>query len=285
MKILFVGNRKFVLEEIKKKEINCEVLVIKNSHLEKDCILDSFKNYRLISSKQELIDIISKTEFDVFLSNGCPYILPVKHLKPKKYVNIHPSFLPDLKGIDPVLGAIKFSRDAGATCHIMNEKIDDGPIIAREKIPFTKDLNSTILYQLSFIAEKNVFNEALKLNFEPQLDQEKGEWIYYSRKSQDRNLDFSKNSQEIIQNVKAFGNKSQGCYFNVGKDTFRVFEACEITNPYLIEHAQNFCNLEIIFVIEDIIVFKLDEKIIQFSKISQDTKKLKPKDKLSSCQI
>ena len=59
----------------------------------------------------------------------------------------------------------------------------------------------------------------------------------------------------------------------------------KLQNPYLIEHAQNFCNLEIIFVIEDIIVFKLDEKIIQFSKISQDTKKLKPKDKLSSCQI
>ena len=47
-------------------------------------------------------------------------------MKKKKYVNIHPSFLPDLRGIDPVLGSILFKRDAGATCHIMSEKIDAG---------------------------------------------------------------------------------------------------------------------------------------------------------------
>ncbi len=282
MKILFIGNRRFVLEEIKKKEIECEVLVIKNTHLEKDNILNSFKNFRIISSKQELLDIIKKTEFDIFLSNGCPFILPIKDLKPKKYVNIHPSFLPDLKGIDPVLGAIKFSRDAGATCHEMSNKIDDGPIIARDKIPFTKDLNSTILYQLSFIAEKNVFNKSLELNFESQQRQEKGDWIYYSRKQNDRNIDLKESVEKIIQNIKAFGNKSQGCFFKINNFELKVFDAEEITNPYLVSYAKNFEHLEVIFSIEDIIIFKLNDSVIKFDKVQGQTSLIKKKDKLIS---
>ena len=91
--------------------------------------------------------------------------MPINKIKKGRYTNIHPSYLPDLKGIDPVLGSIKFSRDGGATCHEINERIDDGPIISRIKIPFTKDLDVTVLYQLSFVAEKEVFNEAFKNNF------------------------------------------------------------------------------------------------------------------------
>ena len=280
MKILFIGNRRFVLEEIKKKEIECEVLVVKNTHLEKELILDSFKNFRIISSKQELIDVIKKTEFDVFLSNGCPFILPIKDLKAKRYVNIHPSFLPDLKGIDPVLGAIKFSRDAGATCHVMNENIDEGPIIYRDKITFTKDLNSTILYQLSFVAEKNVFNKAYELKFEPQSNQEKGNWIYYSRKQSDRNVDFNENVEKIIQNIKAFGNKSQGCYFGINNLKFKVFCAEEISNPYLLSYAEKFNNLEVIFSIEDIVIFKVNERVIKFDKVEGQTNLIKQRDSL-----
>ena len=282
MKILFVGNRRFVLEEIQKKNLDCEVLVIKNTHLEKDVILKNFKNFRLVSSKEELLEIIKETEFDIFLSNGCPFILPIKDLKPKKYVNIHPSFLPDLKGIDPVLGAIKFSRDAGATCHVMNERIDEGPIISRDKIPFTKDLNSTILYQLSFIAEKNVFNKAYELKFEAQEKQEKGNWIYYSRKQTDRNVDLNENVEKMIQNIKAFGNKSLGCFFGVNNLRFKVFCAEEIYNPYLVSYAKKFDDLEVIFAIEDIIIFKVNERVLKFNKVEGQTNLIKQRDRLVS---
>ena len=228
-----------------------------------------------------MIDYINENEFDVFLSNGCPFILPINKLKKGKYVNIHPSFLPDLKGIDPVLGSVKFRRDCGATCHEINEKIDDGPIISRVKIPFTKDLDATILYQLSFIAEKEVFNNAFLKNFSIENEQEKGDWIYYSRRPSDRNVNLSEKPEEIIQGVKAFSNKSQGCFFKIHDKEFKVFSAEEIYNPYLVKYSESFSDREVIFCLEDIIIFKIHQKIIKFSKVEGDISSVEPHDKIS----
>ena len=105
LKYVFVGNRKFVLEEMMALKLNLQVLVIKNTHLEKDDLLNNI-NHKIIENKKELLDYINNNEFDILISNGCPHILPISKLKKKIYANIHPSFLPDLKGIDPCLGSI-----------------------------------------------------------------------------------------------------------------------------------------------------------------------------------
>ena len=125
--------------------------------------------------------------------------------------------MPDLKGIDPCLGSILFKRDGGATCHIMDNTIDGGPIISRVKIPFTEDLDVSLMYQLSFVAEKNVFLDAYKKNFLVTQNQEKGNWKYYSRKPTDRLLNFNESPEQLVQRVKTFNNKSQGCTFKYKK--------------------------------------------------------------------
>lgn len=282
MKILFAGNRRFVLEEILKKKINCEVLVVKGSHLEKDLSNMNINKYKLITSKIDLLDEINKDDFNFFVSNGCPYIIPDKYLNNNKYINIHPSFLPDLKGIDPIIGSIKFQRDSGATCHLITKNIDGGPIISQEKIKFSKDLDVTLLYQLSFIAEKKVFNEALKLNFVPKKKQKKVNSIYYSRKDYDRFINFQCTPDEIIQNVKAFSNKSQGCYFFINNNKFKFYNAAILKINYLDEYAKKFNDLEIIIVIEDIIIFKLFNTLIKFSSIIGQISQIKVADKISS---
>jgi methionyl-tRNA formyltransferase len=281
-KFLFVGSRRFVLDELlKKKNIDIDILAIKNTHLHRD--LEKQKNikYHIISTKEELLDYINKTEFDVLLSNGCPFILPINKLKKAKYANIHPSYLPDLKGIDPVVGSIKFSRDCGATCHLMNEKIDDGPIISRVKIPFSTDLDAIILYQLSFIAEKDAFNKAFDKNFVAENQQEKGDWIYYSRKPSDRNINLSDKPEKIIQNIKAFANKNQGCFFMVNEKEFKVHSAEELTNPFLVSYSSKFKNFEVIFCLEDILIFKIKDRILKFSKVDGEISAVKPHHKVS----
>jgi len=285
MKILFVGNRRFVLEEILKKKINCKVLVIKGSHLEKDLSNMNVDNYQLINSKIDLLNEINKVDFDFFLSNGCPYIIPNKYLNKKKYINIHPSFLPDLKGIDPIIGSVKFQRDSGATCHLITKDIDGGPIISQEKIKFSKDLDSTLLYQLSFIAEKKVFNDGLKLNFVPQKKQKKGNWIYYSRKDNDRFINFQNTCEEIIQNVKAFSNKSQGCYFFINNAKFRFYYATILKVDYLKKYSKKFNDLEVIIAIEDMIIFKLFNKLIKFSGVIGVMSQVKIGDKISGLKF
>ena len=90
-KYLFIGNRKFVLEEMLRLKLDLQILVVKNTHLEKDKILND-RLYEVVSSKSELMHHISDKKFDILISNGCPYILPIDKLK-KKNICEHTSFL------------------------------------------------------------------------------------------------------------------------------------------------------------------------------------------------
>ena len=280
-KYIFVGNRRFVLEEMLKLNLDVDILVIKNTHLEKEKFLKDYK-HSVISTKKELIDYIENHEFDVLISNGCPFILPISKLKKKIYSNIHPSYLPDLKGIDPCLGSILFSRDGGATCHIMDDTVDGGPIISRVKIPYSIDLDVSLMYQLSFIAEKRAFHEALKVNFKSQIEQEKGDWIYYSRKPEDKIIDFNESPEKIIQRIKTFNNKSQGCVFYSNEKEFKVYEANIINNKFVLDYAKNFKDLETIFAYEDCIIFKKKDHVIKFLKVVGPISNLVKNDRLSS---
>jgi len=281
MKFLFVGNRRFVLEELIKSD-SCisNVLVLKNSYLEKD-ITKIDIDFSIINSKKELINKIETTDFDILISNGCPYILPISKLRKKIYVNIHPSYLPDLKGIDPCIGAILHNRDAGATCHLMNDKIDSGDIISRVKIPFSKDLDISLLYQLSFLAEKKVFNMALKRSFKPIISQDaSNEYLYYNRNPEDRIISFNETNSGILSKIKAFNNKSQGCIFSINNNKFLAYEALILKNKFLLKISKPFENRTILFVYEDAIVFKKDNEIIKFFKVVGDFTKIKQGDRL-----
>ena len=268
MKYLFVGNRKFVLEEMISKNLNLvQVLVVENTHLHRE--IDSLNIlYKIISNKAEIIDIIQSTDFDVLVANGCKFILPVNQLKKAKYVNIHPSYLPDLRGVDPVVGSILFQRNSGATCHIMDEGIDTGKIISRIKIPYTNDLDVALLYQMSFIAEKEVFNLAFKKKFNPEIDQEEiDNLINYKRSENDQTILISDSASEIINKVKAFGNKSQGVKFYVGESYFITYGASVLNNIYLNKIADSYEENEVFMSYEDSILIKRKKEVLKLSDI------------------
>ena len=276
MKYIFVGNRKFVLEAMLKHKLNIvEIFVISGTHLEND-----MKNlnhpYTLISSKQELLKKLEKLKYDILVSNGCPYILPISKMQKKKYINIHPSLLPDLKGIDPVIGSILFNRDAGATCHMMDDTIDGGDIISQVEIPFSHDLDVSLLYQLSFLAEKESFVKALNNNFESiKVQKNKDGLIYYSRKKEDRHITFEENISEINNKIKAFNNKSQGAFFIYNTTEYKVFDIEILSNEYLNTYALNFKEFEILFCYEDSIIFKINNSIIKFHQVIGDLSAIK----------
>lgn len=99
-KILFAGNRVSVLKKMFELELDLEkIWAAKGSYLQR-YLEDNNISYSLIENKQELIEEIKNTEFNYFISNGLPIILPVEELKEngKEYINIHPSLLPELRG-------------------------------------------------------------------------------------------------------------------------------------------------------------------------------------------
>jgi methionyl-tRNA formyltransferase len=49
-------------------------------------------------------------------------------------LNIHPSLLPDAKGVDPVFQALLYGGPLGVTVHFMNTELDAGRILAQQEV-------------------------------------------------------------------------------------------------------------------------------------------------------
>jgi len=235
-KFVFAGNRFFVLEEmLKKRLLVIKIFVVKGSYLEHELNKRKIK-HSLIASKKKLIEELRLLNYDIFISNGLPHILPISSLtkgNEKKFINIHPSYLPDLKGADPVPGAILFGRDSGATCHYMNDEIDSGDIIARTKIKYMPDFDSRLLYQLSFIAEKKVFNQAFQKKFSAFKQPRKKNNIYYSFKENDLLINFKEDYLTIFRKIKAFNTQNKGAYFLYQNEKIRVMDVSIIQIPFM----------------------------------------------------
>lgn len=102
----------------------------------------SFHCIQLVTSDDDLIaclrpsDIllpeISGAEVDLVVCAGYKPIIPADALGKMPHLNIHYSLLPKYRGMHSTVWAILNGDDySGATVHLMNEYIDDGPIAAQ----------------------------------------------------------------------------------------------------------------------------------------------------------
>lgn len=269
LRFVFAGNRGYVLEEM----LNVGVSTLKVAALEGSYLARSLdasqKVYYPINNRVQFLDWLGSLEFDVLVANGLPHRIPIKEFsKNKLFVNIHPSFLPDLKGADPVPGALLFGRDSGATCHLMDDGYDTGPIIAQIKIPHTSDLDAPLLYQLSFIAERMVFRAAIQRNFVPTGTQvSTPNDIYYSKKPEDNYIDLGKSSAEVISRVRAFANRSQGGRIRHREIELRVYGAALLVNQFLNECRNDYIENEVVLNYEGNLVIRKGTGFIKLGPI------------------
>lgn len=267
MKTLFVGNRGGVLAEMLELTEVVGIGVMKGTFLERDPILEG-KLYTPISSYADLKGFVAEHPDVLVVSNGLSLVIKTGDFLRNRFVNIHPSFLPDLRGIDPVLGAILFERDAGATCHEIDDGIDTGPIISRIKIPHSEDLNASLLYQLSFRAEAQVFRRAWERDFKVTNPQENADdSIYFSRKHDTRILPLSEGIESCLRVIKAFDNRNQGARFFVGDDEYVTHSGWISRNLFLDNLYGARTNFEIVMVFEDTVVIRFDDAFLLLSEV------------------
>ena len=103
--------------------------------------------------------VFSKSAVAFFQKNACDRILLfcLRLVTPELYraiptVNIHPSLLPAFQGFNPLEKAKeKHVRFIGATAHIVDHSIDDGPIIAQITTPIKNSYTLTRLNTISFL--------------------------------------------------------------------------------------------------------------------------------------
>ena len=78
-------------------------------------------------------------------------------------INIHPSLLPKLKGLNTHERAIKAKHKfSGCTVHFVNEKLDSGKIIAQKKVKILKSDNPKTLAKKILKLEHQIYPETLE---------------------------------------------------------------------------------------------------------------------------
>jgi methionyl-tRNA formyltransferase len=243
-RVLFIGNRAGVyraLQQIPQLDV-VKVLVLRDSPLAGAADLaDARVSVFGGDERERVLREVRATDFDILVSNGCPFILPVSALRrsTQLFLNVHPACLPEGRGRHPINGAVLFKTGCiGATLHYMDDGVDTGPIIHQERLDITDDLDLELLYHLAFELEARVFvsgmQRLLAASFELTGSPQAGPGSCYSRKPADQRVDLAQSSNaDVLRRIRAFGIRSQGVWCVTSTGCLRVFAAEDVVNPTL----------------------------------------------------
>lgn len=117
--------------------------------------------------------------FDLYILAGYMRILPSKVLNLGTFVNLHPSYLPEFKGVDSIKRAYEANRGySGVSIHYVSEEVDSGEIIIQQKVPITKGMTLETLeaqvhkiehYLYPRVIDNLLFNSNINLTGEEVL--------------------------------------------------------------------------------------------------------------------
>ncbi len=80
-----------------------------------------------------------------------------------KIVNIHPSLLPKFKGLDTFNRVLRAKEKfTGCTVHVVDEKLDNGKIIIKKRIPINRHFSHKVLKNSVQVLEYKAYSEAIR---------------------------------------------------------------------------------------------------------------------------
>ncbi len=111
-----------------------------------------------------ILEIIKKNKISLICLAGYMKIISKKFIREfrKKIINVHPSLLPNYKGLDTYNRVLKNNeKKTGCTIHFINEKLDDGKIINKKFFFINKDENLKTLKIKTQKLERLAYPEAI----------------------------------------------------------------------------------------------------------------------------
>ena len=168
----------------------------------------------------ENLKLLKSLKLDCIVVFSFGLILPKEVLEITRYgcINIHASLLPKWRGASPVQHALMNNdKITGYTFIIMNERLDEGKIIYKEKINIDKtDDCETLLQKIISSASKVLVRkiEDLSNNIIKPQKQISSEASYcYKIKKDDTYLKFNISAKEVLGKIKAFSpNPGAKCF-------------------------------------------------------------------------
>ncbi len=180
-----------------------------------------FSNPKNLKSEEE-INKIKILKPDIILVFSYGNILPKAVLDIPKWgcINIHASLLPKWRGASPVqYSLLNNEKETGFSIMLMNEKVDEGKILYKEKVKIEDhDDTQTLLNKITELASLSIL-EVIE-NFVSGIIkpvQQDHQIATYTKiiKKYETYLDFNESADKILGKIRAFNpNPGSKCFIN-----------------------------------------------------------------------
>ena len=176
-------------------------------------------------------DLIKKLQPDLIITFAFGEILPVDVLNIPQFgaINVHASLLPKYRGSAPIQRAIlNGDKETGVTLMYMNQYMDEGDIIASEKVSILENDNLQDLTSKLSIAAVELFNRCFDLIINNNIKRIKqnNDIATYAPpiKRSDELLDFNDSVINIYNKIRAFSPQPLS-YFKIDDLEIKVIKA------------------------------------------------------------
>ncbi|MBL3593679.1 MAG: phosphoribosylglycinamide formyltransferase [Synergistaceae bacterium] len=125
-----------------------------------------------MAAEEALSDLITREGVDWIVLAGFMRLLSPSFVDSHRgrIVNIHPSLLPSFPGVDAIGQAWEYGvAVTGVTIHLVDEKMDHGPILAQEALPVLPTEGRQSLEERMHQLEHRLYGDTLKRLFRCRL--------------------------------------------------------------------------------------------------------------------
>ncbi|OGI02585.1 MAG: hypothetical protein A2104_10380 [Candidatus Melainabacteria bacterium GWF2_32_7] len=146
-------------------------------------------------------------------------------------INCHPSLLPKHRGSNPYASTIiQGETKSGITFHLVNEKLDEGPILLQKEIVISNDDTGGSLRTKCSYTAKEAIKELLEglenARFLPQKQNEKEASYFPQLTENDAKINWNSSAQSIYNQIRGL-NPWMKCYTRY-KDQFFMINSSKI---------------------------------------------------------
>jgi phosphoribosylglycinamide formyltransferase-1 len=115
---------------------------------------------------RQLIEVLRSHEVGLVCLAGFMRLLSAEFVRafPQRILNIHPSLLPAFPGLDAQHQAFEYGvRISGCTVHLVDEHLDNGPILLQSAVPVEPDDTSDTLAARILKEEHRIYSQAIAM--------------------------------------------------------------------------------------------------------------------------
>ncbi len=167
-------------------------------------------------------------------------------------LNLHPSLLPKYRGPSPIQTAIlNGDEKTGLTIMLMDEKMDQGPIISQKEMTISpEEIGQTLEKKLAQLAADflmEILPQYIEGKIQPQAQDETKATYTKILSREDGQIDWKKTAQEIERKIRAFSPwPGTWTYFNNQRTKILKAKAIDKKQEAALPTGKGFLLLEIV---------------------------------------